>query len=87
MSNLDEMDATRDEIIRQLNAALTGYTNLPIPTFQNAATTLLAIVTKYKGITAESYARESSLIQRLLEDLAADNAKSAFLNCRASATS
>lgn len=76
-SNLDEMDARRDEIIRQLNAALTGYANLPIPAFQTASTPLLCIMAKYKGITTESYARESSLIKSLLEDLSADDAKSA----------
>ena len=58
-SNLDVADSKRDEIIRQLNAALTGYANVPIPAFQAAATPLLAIMAKYKGITAESYARES----------------------------
>ena len=33
-SNLDVADSRRDEIIRQLNAALTGYANVPIPAFQ-----------------------------------------------------
>lgn len=77
-SNLDVADSKRDEIIRQLNAALTGYANLPIPAFQAAATPLLAIMAKYKGITAESYARESSLIKSLLEDLSATDAKNAI---------
>lgn len=77
-SNLDAADSKRDEIIRQLNAALRGYANLPIPAFQTAATLLLAIMAKYKGITAESYARESSLIKSLLEDLGSDDAKNAI---------
>ena len=77
-SHLDVADSKRDEIIRQLNAALTGYANLPIPAFQTAATLLLAIMAKYKGITTESYARESSLIKSLLEDLSADDAKTAM---------
>ena len=77
-SNLDVADSRRDEIIRQLNAALTGYANLPLPAFQTAATMLIAIMTKYKGITTESYARESSLIKSLLEDLSADDAKTAI---------
>ena len=76
-STLDEADAKRDEIIKQLNAALTGYANLPIPAFQTAAASLLAITAKYKGIASESYARESSLISSLLEDLGADSAKEA----------
>ena len=76
-SNLDVADSKRNEIIRQLNAALTGYANLPLPDFQTAAATVLAIMAKYKGITSESYARESSLIKSLLEDLNADNVKSA----------
>ena len=77
-STLDEADAKRDEIIKQLNAALTGYANLPIPAFKNAAAVLLAITAKYKGIASESYARESSLISSLLEDLDADAAKEAI---------
>ena len=77
-STLDEADAKRDEIIKQLNAALTGYANLPIPAFQTAAASLLAITAKYKGIASESYARESSLISSLLEDLGADSAKEAI---------
>ena len=77
-STLDEADAKRDEIIKQLNAALTGYANLPIPAFQTAAAALLTITAKYKGIASESYARESSLISSLLEDLSADGAKEAI---------
>lgn len=77
-STLDVADARRDEIIRQLKAAMTGYANLPFPALQSAATTLLAIMEKYRGITAESYARESSLIKSLLEDLSAEDAKSAI---------
>lgn len=77
-SNLDIADSKRDKIIRQLNAALTGYANLPIPAFQAAATLLLTIMAKYKGITTESYARESSLIKSLLEDLSSDDAKNAI---------
>ena len=77
-SNLDVADSKRDEIIRQLNAALTGYANLPIPAFHAAATPLLEIMAKYKGITSESYARESSLIKSLLEDLSAADAKNAI---------
>lgn len=77
-SKLDVADSRRDEIIRQLNAALTGYANVPIPAFQAAATPLLAIMAKYKGITTESYARESSLIKSLLEDLSSDDAKTAI---------
>lgn len=72
------MDSKRDEIIRQLNAALMGYANLPLPAFQTAATPLLAIMTKHKGITTESYARESLLIKSLLEDLSAADAKNAI---------
>ena len=77
-SKLDVADSKRDEIIRHLNAALTGYANLPIPAFQDAATTLLTIMAKYKGITTESYAHESSLIKSLLEDLSSDDAKTAI---------
>ena len=75
-SNLSIVDTRRNEIIRQLNTALTGYANLPLPKLQTAAETLLAIFAKYKTIKKESYARKSSLIKSLLEDL--DDAKSAI---------
>lgn len=76
-STLDEADTRRDEIIRQLTAAIAGYAALPIPAFKTAAETLTAITAKYKGITGASYAQESSLISSLLEDLNADSAKEA----------
>ena len=77
-SNLDVVDAKRDEILRQIFAALSGYAALPIPALKSSAETLIAITAKYKGIANESYARESSLISSLLEDLGADEAKEAI---------
>lgn len=78
LSNLDVADSERDELFRQLNAAVTGYANLPFPDYQQAAATLLSILDKYKRLPSENYASESALIKSLLEDLSAPNAKSAI---------
>lgn len=78
VSTMDEADATRDEIVRQLSAVLTGYANLPVPAKQTAGSALLATFNKYgKSMTDENYARESSLISSLLTDFASTEAKEA----------
>ena len=75
-SALDEADIARDEAVRNLSDALNGYTALPIPEKKAAAQNLLAIFQKYgKSITTKNYAEESSLIESLLEDFSAANAK------------
>lgn len=67
-SNLDEADAERDEILRSLGTLLNGYAVIPVADKKAAAESLLAVYNKYKGITAESYANESSLIESMLKD-------------------
>lgn len=75
-SSLDEADIARDEAVRSLSDALNGYAALPIPEKKAAAQNLLAIFQKYgKSITTKNYAEESSLIESLLEDLSAADAK------------
>ena len=67
-STLDEADVKRDEIIRSLGTLLNGYAVIPIAEKKAAAEKLLAVFNKYKGITAESYANESSFIESMLKD-------------------
>ena len=75
-SSLDEADIARDEAVRNLSDALNGYAALSIPEKKAAAQNLLAIFQKYgKSITTKNYAEESSLIESLLEDFSAADAK------------
>ena len=73
-TSLEEADARRDEIIRSLGTLLTGYGAIPLADKKDAADRLLAVYNKYgKSIATETYARESSLIESMLEDFAADS--------------
>ena len=72
-STLDAADAKRDEVIRSLGTLLNGYAVIPVADKKAAAEKLLATFSKYKGIASQSYANESSLIESLLEDFAADS--------------
>lgn len=68
-SALDEADIERDEVIRNISDALTGYAAIPVASKKSAAEELLPIFNKYgRQITAKNYAEESSLIESLLED-------------------
>ena len=78
-TSLEEADAKRDEIIRSLGTLLTGYGAIPLADKKDAAERLLAVYNKYgKSIATETYARESSLIESMLEDFAADNLASSI---------
>ena len=72
-STLDAADAKRDEVIRSFGTLLNGYAVIPVAEKKAAAERLLAVWGKYKGIAGESYANESSLIESLLQDFAADS--------------
>lgn len=73
-TSLEAADARRDEIIRQLGTLLAGYGAIPLADKKAAADSLLAVYNKYgKSIAAETYARESSLIESMLEDFAAES--------------
>ena len=71
-SELDTMDSKRDEIIRSLGTLLNGYAVIPFADKKAAADKLLLVFNKYKGITSESYANESSLIESMLKDFSAE---------------
>jgi uncharacterized protein YdcH (DUF465 family) len=71
-TSLEEADLKRDELIRQIGTLLAGYAVIPIAGKQEAAKALSAVYDKYgKAIVNEPYARESSLIESMLEDFAA----------------
>lgn len=72
VSPLEAANARRNEIIRSLGALLNGYAAFPADEKKAAASSLLAVFGKYKGITGESYANESSLIESMLEDFSAE---------------
>ena len=71
-TSLADADSKRDGIISSLFTLVTGYGAIPIAEKKAAAEKLLAVTGKYKGIANEAYARESSLIESMLEDLAAE---------------
>lgn len=70
VSKLEEADLKRDGIIHSLGTLLNGYAVIPVESKKSVAATLLDTFNKYKGITTESYANESSLIESMLEDFA-----------------
>ncbi len=73
-SSLDEADSVRDEAVRSLGNALSGYASLPIASKKDAAEKLLEVYKKYgKNIVSANYASESSLIESLLEDLGSED--------------
>ena len=71
-TSLADADSKRDGIISSLFTLVTGYGAIPIAEKKAAAEKLLAVTGKYKGIASEAYARESSLIESMLEDFAAE---------------
>ena len=66
---LDEVDAVRDEVIRDLGTLIEGYTAIPFPDQKDAAYAIKSIFDKYgKRIATEPFAVESSLIESMLVD-------------------
>lgn len=77
-TSLEDADAKRDELVRQLGTLLSGYAVIPVAEKKAAAVSLLSVYDKYgKAIVNEAYARESSLIESLLEDFAEESLSSA----------
>ena len=75
VSTLEAADAKRDAAIIALGKMLAGYAAFPIPAKKAAAEPLLAVYEKYSkaGITRASYISESSMVESMLEDFAADS--------------
>ena len=77
LSTLDEADSKRDGAITSLGAVLKGYAAFPIAAKKEAAAPLLAVYEKYSkaGITKAAYIAESSMVESMLGDFAADSLK------------
>ena len=80
LSNLDEADLKRDEAIRNFGSLLSGYTCFPLEEKKAAAVSLKAIFDRYSksGILKANYISESSMIESMLSDLSASEAKAAI---------
>ncbi|WP_068471780.1 DUF6261 family protein [Saccharicrinis aurantiacus] len=69
-SELDTLDAVRDELIQSVNYLLMGFERNPNPTFRTSATALKKVYDKYGvKIISESYAVQSSLTESLMADM------------------
>lgn len=68
LSQLDEADSKRDDILRAISSLLKGAVVSRNAEKKAAAEQLLAVFEKYKGIVGESYSEESAHIESLLED-------------------
>lgn len=77
VSNLDEADSRRDEAVRNLGALLSGYAVFPLEEKKVAALGLKTVYDKYakSGILSANYVSESSMIESMLGDFAAAEAK------------
>ena len=75
LSTLDAADSARDEAIKTLGTVLAAYAVFPIASKKELAVPLKAIWDKYAkaGITTANYTSESSLVESMLEDFAADS--------------
>lgn len=73
----DKAVSNLDEAIKNLGALLSGYAVFPLEEKKSAALSLKAVYDKYakSGILSASYISESSMIESLLKDLAAAEAK------------
>ena len=66
---LDEADAVRDGVIRDLGTLIEGYTAIPFENQKDAAYAIKSIFDRYgKRIASEPFAVESSLIESMLVD-------------------
>lgn len=79
LSTLSELDAVRDDYVRDLYYILKGATHNPIDNVRNSGEQLLAIFEKYGLETIhQSYAIESSLLNSLINDLSEKSATDLF---------
>jgi len=75
LSTLDAADSARDEAIKTLGTVLAAYAVFPIASKKELAAPLKAVWDKYAkaGITGANYTSESSMVESMLEDFAADS--------------
>ena len=74
LSTLDTADASRDEAIKTLGTVISAYAVFPIASKKELSVPLKTIFDKYakSGITGANYTSESSMIESMLGDFAAD---------------
>ena len=74
LSTLEAADNARDEAIKTLGTVIAAYAVFPIAAKKELAAPLKAIFDKYAkaGITGANYASESSMVESMLEDFAAE---------------
>ena len=75
LSTLDSTDGVRDEAVKTLGTVLAAYAVFPIASKKELSAPLKAIYDKYSkaGITTANYTSESSMIESMLQDFAADS--------------
>ncbi len=75
LSTLDSADSARDEAVKTLGTVLAAYAVFPIASKKELSAPLKAIYDKYAkaGITSANYTSESSMIESMLQDFAADS--------------
>lgn len=75
LSTLDTADASRDEAIKTLGTVISAYAVFPIASKKELSVPLKTIFDKYakSGITGANYTSESSMIESMLGDFAADS--------------
>lgn len=75
LSQLEDADAVRDDIVRRIFKIAEGYAATPLPNLKQPAERLLVILNNFGlEITRANYSSESSYIEALLKDLAAAQA-------------
>ena len=74
-SSLESADKARDEALKNFYTAICGYAAIPIAAKKEAALPVKVIADKYfkAGILSTTYVSKSSMIESLLEDLAAES--------------
>ena len=74
LSTLDAADAERDGAIKTLGTVLSAYAVFPIAAKKELAAPLKAVWDKYAkaGITGANYTSESSMVESMLQDFAAE---------------
>ena len=78
-SDLEDKDATRDELIRSINYVILGFLHSPDPTFKSAAEKVYSVFEHYGfNITTENYESESTLVKSLLLDLSKEELQSSI---------
>ena len=81
VSTLDEADAKRDSVTRDLFTLTNGYTASPFAEVKSAAADVCATLDKYgRGMTGKGYAEQTALTESLLEDLGKVTEKIAALS-------